>query len=469
MQSLAVLKRQMDIVSGGGFDLRAFCHKKQHAFASDPQPYATAVTSRRAGKTVACAADLLSSALRNPGKTGLYITLSRVNAKRIVWPTLKQINQQYKIGGESNESELMMTFPNGSKIYLSGIKDKGEIENFRGMAIKRVYLDEAQSMRPYVKELIDDVLEPTLIDHDGTMRVIGTPGPVPVGYFYEISQSAFWSHHDFTIWDNPFITNPQKRLDMVLQRRGITIDHPSIQREWFGRWALDVDALVVRYNADINDYQTLPSGIKWDYVVVADLGFDDADAIAVIAFSDKYPDAFLVEEIITVKQGITPLAAQLTDCVTRYKPFKVLGDFGALGKKIASELQSRFGIPIEAAEKSRKLEYIELMNDSLRTGRLKAKKTSRFAQDAMLLEWDKENPEKPKISDRYHSDIVDSVLYGHRELMHWLWKEPEIKPQIGSPEHYKRLESDIWDGVRETLHQSQREEAFWKDSFEDES
>lgn len=465
-QSLALLNKRIKSKTVS-FDIKKFCHPKQLAFVEDQHPYVTAVTSRRAGKTVGCAADLLKTALDSPNSTCLYITLSRANAKIILWPILKKINEENKLGGVPNESDLAMKMSNGSMIYLSGIKDSSEIEKFRGMAIKKVYLDEAQSMRPYIKELIDDVLGPACIDHNGQIKVIGTPGPVPVGYFHDVAVSPDWNHHGFTIWDNPFILNARERLDLELKRRGLKEDDPSIQREFFGKWSLDVHSLVVRYDEKLNHYEELPYGINWEYIVVADFGFDDADAIATLAFSTKHPDAYLVEEKITAKQGITPLANQLTDHINRYKPMTVLGDFGALGKKIAEELQVRFNIPIIAAEKSRKLEYIELMNDSLRTGRLKAKKDSRFAQDALLLEWDKENPLKPKISDRYHSDIVDAVLYGHRELLNFLWKEPEKVIQPGTLDDLKKQEDDAWDLVRQRHAKEKNEEIFWNSSFDD--
>ncbi|NCZ97395.1 hypothetical protein EBZ02_09680, partial [bacterium] len=66
------------------------------------------------------------------------------------------------------------------------------------------------------------------------------------------------------------------------------------------------------------------------------------------------------------------------------------------------EVTKRFGIHVTAAEKQRKFEYIELLNDALRTKRFFAKRTSRFAEDCRLVEWDRDNkdPEgKLKIKD----------------------------------------------------------------------
>ena len=463
LENVALFRAELE--KRRAFDLKKFCHPKQYDFIMDPAPYATAVTSRRAGKTVACAADLLNTAITYPGSTGLYITLSRANAKVILWPIIKGINEKYKLGFDPNEADLSL-IKGQSRIYLSGVKDSSEIEKYRGMALKKVYLDEMQAMRSYVKELVDDVLDPACIDHNGQIRAIGTPGPVPVGYFHDVATGPEWKHHFFTIWDNPFITNARDRLEMVLKRRGLTEDDPSIQREWFGKWSLDLSALVFRYDPTINHFDTLPSGIEWEHIVIADFGFEDADAIAVLAFSTKHPTAYLIEEVITTKQGITPLANQILKLSEKYKPMKILGDFGALGKKIAFELQQRFSIPIEAAEKTRKLEYIELTNDSLRTGRLKAKKDSRFAQDAMLVEWDRDNPEKPKISEHYHSDIADCVLYGHRELLHWLWKPETPAPKPGTPEFMKKDEDDIWNEIRQKHNQDKQDEMFWGDPFE---
>lgn len=39
------------------------------------------------------------------------------------------------------------------------------------------------------------------------------------------------------------------------------------------------------------------------------------------------------------------------------------------------------------------------------------------------------------VSDRFHSDIADAVLYAFRESLHWLHKEPEKKPELGTSEH----------------------------------
>lgn len=424
------------------FRVEDYLFPQQLTFVLDPARFKIAVTTRRAGKTVSCAADLIHTAMYTAGAISVYITLSRANAKRIVWPELKRIIRKFRIAAKFNESELSVQFVNGSTIYCSGASDRTEIEKFRGLALTKVYIDESQSFPAYIEELINDVLAPALLDHAGTLCLIGTPGPVPSGYFHSCATNEYWNHHHWTFWDNPFILNHKEVFDAELKRRGIDASHPSIQREWFGKWSLDTDSLVFKYNKEKNDYGELPSS-NFTYILGVDLGYDDADAICVLAWSDHDKCTYLVEEKITRKQGITELVEQIEQLRKRYGASKVVLDQGGLGKKIAEELSRRYQIPVQAAEKTRKNEYIELMNDALRTGVLKAKSTSQFAQDCMMLEWDhnKSTPDKLVVSDRFHSDICDAVLYAWRESYAFSYVPPKPPAKEGSREWLEALEA----------------------------
>lgn len=368
-------------------------------------------------------------------------------------------NRKYKLGGNANETDLTLSFPNGSIIHVSGANDKAEIEKFRGLSITLCYLDEAQSFPAYIEDLIDDVVTPALFDNNGTLALIGTPGPIPNGYFYECSQSKGWSHHFWSLFDNPFIMaksgkTSQALLDEELHRRGVGANDPKIQREFFGKWVLDLDSLVFKYNKDRNDYDELPiTTNKWNYVIGIDLGFHDADAIAVLAYNPDTPKAYLVEEIITKQQGITELIEQIQRVIIRYNPEQLVIDTGGLGKKIAEELNKRYSIPVRAADKQRKIENIELLNDAMRTSKFFADSKSRFANDCHTLEWDldKTRPDKKVISNRFHSDICDAVLYAFRELYHWLFEPKAEKIQSGTQEYYNQIAKELEEQLEQNL------------------
>lgn len=445
------------------FDLSDFLFPEQLKFVRDSAPNKIAVCSRRSGKTVACAADLVETCIKNEGVVCLYITLSRNNAKKIIWKEIKKINREYKLGGVDNLSELCITFPNGSIIYLSGAKDTNEIEKFRGLALKLVYIDEAQSFREYIRELIDDVLAPALMDYSGTLCLIGTPGPVPVGYFAECAGAAkgrqgrgqTWSQHAWSFWNNPFIIKKSKQthqhmLDRELTRRGVTVTDPSIQREWFGRWVLDDDSLLLHYSEALNHYQELPklpNNESYNYIMGVDLGYNDADALAVIAWSEHCPETYLVDELLVTKQGITELTDQIQVLMKKYGVAKIVMDEGALGKKIGEEMRRQKSIPVHGADKKLKMQNVAFLNDALRTSRFKAKSNSRFSQDCFLVEIDrdKSTPERTVVKSGYHSDIIDAVLYAFKESPAFAYLPPVNKPQYGTKAWADAQQDEMWD------------------------
>lgn len=451
----------MSVKAPSAFVLDDFLFDKQLKFVTDPRPFKVAVCSRRSGKTVACAADLVHTALGTPEVVCLYITLSRNNAKKLIWPEIEKLNRKYGLGGMPDNTELSMQFPNGSIIYLSGAKDQSEIEKFRGLALKKAYVDECQSFRSYIQDLIDDIISPALMDYAGTLCLIGTPGPIPSGFFAEIAgvvqgkeaMADAWSHHKWTFFENPWIATKsgkthQEVLDRELRRRGVTEADPSIQREFFGQWVLDSDSLWIHYTPDINHFSDLPDikPKKYNYIMGIDLGFVDADAIAVLAWSESSPVTYLIEERVVSKQGLTELVDAIQELRAKYDISKLVIDEGGLGKKLAEEMRRRHGIPVEPADKTRKQENVAFLNDALRTGRFKARRDSKFAQDANLVEIDrdKSTPDKIKISDKYHSDIIDAVLYGFKESPGFAYQPPEKKPERGTPEWAKAEENRMF-------------------------
>lgn len=445
-----LLEEQLYRLENPKFKLETFLFDKQLSFVNDPEPFKTAVCSRRSGKTVSCAADLIHSAIHYKETVQLYVTLSRNNAKKIIWPELLKINQTFKLGAKPDNTELSLRFPNGSIIYLSGANDKSEIEKFRGLPLKKAYIDECQSFRSHIGSLIDDVLSPALMDYAGSLCLIGTPGPIPVGYFHDCAVSSdSWSHHQWTFWDNPFIASKsglshQMLLDRELKRRGVSTNDPTIQREWFGKWILDSESLLIQYDQTKNNYDKLPIA-KWNYIMGIDLGFNDADAIALLAWSESQSVTYLVEEVVAPKQGLTELVSQIERMRGNYDINKLMIDEGGLGKKIAEELRRRFQIPVQAADKARKMENVALLNDALRTSRFKAKKDSRFAQDSFLLEIDRDKttPDKIKVKDSFHSDIIDAVLYAFKESYAFTHQPKVPKPKFGTEEWAQKEATDM--------------------------
>ncbi len=426
------------------FSLDTYCFPEQLAFIRDPARFKTGVCSRRSGKTVGCAADLHDTTENQKGDVA-YITVNRTSAKRIIWKDLVAINKQYKLGGKLDNTELTITKPNGNVIYVTGAKDAADAEKLRGQKFRKVYIDECQSFRAYLKDFIEDIIEPALTDYYGSLSLIGTPGPIPAGYFFNESHNPAWSHHHWTMMQNPHIKllSGKEPLDIIkelAERRGLTLDSAGIQREYFGQWVKDVDSLVYQFNSDRNIALQTPLLKDMTFIFGIDIGWKDADAISVLGYDHNSKTVYLVEEYIQTKNDITTLVQAIEKLMVTYNPVRLVMDAGALGKKIQEEIRHRHSLPVEAADKQRKLEYIALLNDDLRTGKFKAVPGTRFEEDAQLVQWNYDDPNKPKVSDIYHSDITDATLYAWRECKHYFYEAPQKKLNMHTTEYMKDLE-----------------------------
>lgn len=420
------------VAKAAQFDLSRILFGPQLAFATDPAAFVTALCSRRAGKSVGAAARLLKGNIDKPEAPSLYFTLTRGSAKRILWPVLLRMNTKYDLGYEPNESDLVLKKNGEGRIYLTGADTRAEIEKWRGSPWGTVVGDEAQALPPFLREAVEEVLEPSFMDYGGSLALIGTASPVPVGYFHECCTGEevdrAWSHHGWTCFDNPHLKDPHGYLAGVLKRRGVAVDDPSIQREFFGKWALDPNALVFRYDAKKNNFLALPEiAGRWRYVIGVDFGHSDADAIALLAYNEYSPCTWLVEEWTRAKAGISPVMAKVMEFRDRVGPANVTGivcDPAGMGTKIITEFQERFKVPAQAADKAQKVGYIELLNDAMRSGRFFARSDGLFAHDAMLVEWDKDRSTSDRrvVSDKFHSDIADATLYAFRESLAWTAK-----------------------------------------------
>ena len=56
----------------------------------------------------------------------------------------------------------------------------------------------------------------------------------------------------------------------------------------------------------------------------------------------------------------------------------------------------------------------------MRGGRLRIKKDSRSADEMLKVQWIGTSSGNRKISNTFHSDVLDALLYAYREAKHWL-------------------------------------------------
>lgn len=414
---------------------------QQKKFSFSPARFKVALNTRRSGKSFLIADDLLEAAWTTPGSQNPYVSLTRDSGKRILWPTIEEIVETCKIPCKLIESRLTVEFANTASVFLVGADQKNFGRKLLGIKAKKAKVDEAQSFGPHLKNLVEDILTPTLVDFNGSLGLFGTPGPRPFGYYYDITTGAQpgWEVHKWSVLDNPHVPNAQDFMEELLRIKGWTRDHPTFRREWLGEWVLDEDSLLFRFHKSRNLYSEAPKS-SLSRIIGIDFGWHDKTAFVVVAYSSESKKTFIESATQFAKMIPTEIAEYTKGLIERYSPVKIVADTGGLGKSIVEEMRRRHQIPVEAAEKSEKLTAIELVNDAFRTSDLlvHASLTELIEQ----LESTAKN-ERGIEEDGAPFDLCDATIYAYRESKSFFF-EPKTPQMDRNSEEYllKEIENE---------------------------
>lgn len=430
----------------------------QRAFVDDRSKRKAALCGRRAGKTEGLVGWLLDGCYETPGETSVYVSLSQKHARRILWNTLKRVTRRIGLGMDYNEQSLIATLPNESRIWVTGCPDQSQCEDLRGDRYKRVAVDEAQSFPSWLEYLVNDVIDPALMDLDGELALSGSPGLTPAGFFYDVTDGEqAWPTHRWTCLDNPHVPGA-KYLARKLKENRWEEDHPTYQREYLGRWVRDDEAIVYPYDARRNAYTELPEGV-YTRVLTIDLGFKPDGCGFVIGASRRgFPDWYAEKawrEHELVPQRLSARIAQIRhEWAARGKPIhRIAVDEGALGKMIAEGL--RFdGLPVIAAKKRDKVGNIHLLRGGLLAGTVHVHpfECRDLIEEWQLLPW---NEDRDDHEQSYVDDCSDSTLYNYTE--HRLLYTPEEEPDAAdSPKAQEAERKALYEETRRKVLQKQR-------------
>lgn len=424
---------------------------KQQALIADGTHMVACRTGRRGGKTTALERKILRAALRAPNSFSAYIALTRRNAKLLLWPELLVLNERYKIGGKPNITDLTLTLPNGHCIILGGADTAGEVDKYRQYRFTTAAIDEAGTFGPWIKNLIEDVIEPATIETRGQILVCGTPGPVCDGYYYDITGNPETTHrhvkqHKWTMLDNPYIPGAEAALREIVRERGWQPDHPTLLREYYGEWVSDHTALVYYFSPDMLWDGALPqSRWPWEHTLSIDVGYDDPTAFALIAHNREDPNCYVRKTHKEYSLQPSQIAAQVEQYMRNYHVTRIVADLsGGGGKGQVEEWRRRFGIPLHVPPaKNLKREHIALFNDDARKGRVLIHQSActDLIREMQTVCWD---AGRDKPDPKYANDCLDAVEYGWASSLHYASKPPPVSLDVlPVEERYAREEAEI--------------------------
>jgi hypothetical protein len=416
-------------------------YEGQRAFAMCRRQGARARAGRGGGKSFGHLARYHSVSAAHPKCSSVFVTISAERSRDILFPAVWKFNDIYDTKIDEKRGDGLFEWPNGYKLLYRGCKDVNECNKRRGTPWVMAAWDEAASINQGLLEYdIHECVEPRLMDYNGLWSISGTPGPVPQGYWYDLSSGDDPTQPLFC-WDarhNPHMPNVLKFFSETLQRmQGVPdrskwpshansvldlINDPecwkilpaSFVREYLAQWILDLKAIIYKITPK-NSYAEFP--IKPDFWTIGiDLGAhseEDPDldhaAVTVCASHSSLPFIWCPESRKLSDVTVDSLAAYVCQLLVKYPAATCHIDGTSAGKLIENTLK-KMGIPIQCADKAKKLRRIQLVQSSIRSGNLQLhiRECMDLRNEATALVWnDKRDDHSPKCDD----DAWDSLLY----------------------------------------------------------
>lgn len=360
---------------------------EQTAFISDPSRLKLAFCTRRAGKSFSIGEDFLEECWDTPSISCLYLALTRDSAKAIMWrDVLLRLNHELQLGAKANNTTLSLEFPNQSNIRLLGMdSDDSEKRKLLGGKYKKVAIDEAAAFRTDLSGLVYGVLKPAVADLRGTIELLSTPSDLHTGLFYELTagqdpmvpgrwSSGGWSCHRWSWEQNPHVRpQMQEEIAELLAANPRVEETPIFQRNYRGRWVIDTSRLVYRYLPGRNDYDgalpTFRAG-AWHRVLGVDLGWKDPSSFTRGAYHDHCRDLFIEKSWKRSGMDVTDVANAIRAELEAFPDIEAVVIDNA-NKQAVEEIQRRHNIPLIAADKAGKPDFVDIMNSELIQGRIR--------------------------------------------------------------------------------------------------
>jgi len=458
--------------------------KHQCDFINDPARLKVGLCTRRAGKSYGAGVYLFKVARKTPNCSVLYLALTRESARGIMWKdVVKRIDREHSLGCVFHENALTCTLPNGSVIYLLGA-DSSEEEKAKllGRKFALVVVDEAASFTTDLTDLVYKTLKPAVADYRGTIVLISTPSNYKTGLFYELTQgqdpmtpgtweTRGWKGFRWTAFDNPYMAEKwQEEIDALVKANPRVVETGWYRQMFEGRWTTDDSLLVYKYTPGVNDYGDLPDYMslkgEWHHVLGVDLGFNDETSFVTVAYHDADPVLYIEDVEKEAKLDLTDVATRIKRLTSIYG-YETLVVDGA-NKQGVEEIRRRHGIPLRAAEKRAKSEYIDLMNADLARGLVKlSPRATPLRDEYAQLVWDERALKREKDKRRVEhpgckNHAADATLYAWRYCLPFLFSRQAPALKAGTREWYdaeaRKMEEEAIERLADRERQDREEE-----------
>ena len=368
--------------------LRA-CFPEQRQAILHPARQKGIKTPRRSGKTTAVIYDFFIDALSHPNSDYAYIALTQDSAEHIVWDEIDRINKLHQLGWIPLRSKLRWEHANGCKIYVLGANTKDWMETFRGVGrYRRVVIDECKSYRIDLHSFIKEVVRATLVDRLGSLWVIGTPGDVPQGFWWDVTRDDDHAERDpgYVVFEWDVFANIHIARQVAVEFAELKSQYGEdvvleawFRREWMGQWAVRLQSLVYDFSRvrnvvqleDIEEHFTpddpirlsLDFGHSDGYAETIERGLKELGKVVVLEAWKRGLHSKL-EQWQGEPVMLDEVAERCKAYLARYRNLRIVADNA--NAQLLTNLQVTYGIPVYDATKTKKQEHQQAINTEFR-------------------------------------------------------------------------------------------------------
>jgi hypothetical protein len=429
----------------------------------------------------------MEQALKYPDVALIYLLNTAVRAKAVLWPDFVRWNRDYELEGKTNGTELTVTFPNGSRIFVSGADRMELFDRKRG--IKRVIgvvLGECQDWDPETLEYaVTKVFAPRMGDMEASHGIKGRiilegTGTYPRGYFYRASTDdprlgeglGFGNKIKLTQWDNPHIKDPDGEFVAACKMGGVKywkLDKPVYsspgsrarwydtddeltRREWFAENNEGTSDLKIFKTITTCKRSELPTRFE-ELVVGGDYGTVDAMTTGVWGLNNKHPWVPLIETNkeygLSNSKMVRSHRQAGNDASVKYsvrmEHVHFVGDGGGLGKGLVMDIvDAEQDSEVDAVEKKLpKAVYLRQFASDLADGYARiCEDETEIIEELKSLEWDPQH-----VGERVRGHVPDRV-----DAASYSWRKAKTihvyEPPIPAEDPDVLLERRIQAGLR---------------------
>lgn len=410
-----------------------------------------------------------------------YCAQERVNAKKLAWPILHDLSDEYEWRVHFNNVELVATFETDSTIELFGLDDPRRARLFRGRQFDEVIVDEAQDFCwTNLQHFTQRVAIPTLADRNGRLFMAGTPGdraegvppcePGDMHYFYEVAWLR--KHPQWTVVHGEFLENPwtaaqlSKQIEMYRRANPNVDQEPWFQREYLGKWVIDTRSVVIRLRPDLNYLYEWQPHEDDQYVLGIDFGWKDPSAYVLAVWNPRLHNwTIYLEAFVARGMYLHDHIAKLREYQTRYPRIRMVADPAGHAAALHAELRDIHGFPLEDADKREKMFALERLNSEASLAAIKVFNLADAKWDGTT--WKSDTPELNPVAQQWATlcweidshgqrvegtprHVSDGAVYARRACAPWL-HTPKPDPESAAELQRRKMRAQRFATVRRSV------------------